>query len=97
MRTHGVANFPDPSAGPGGEGFHGVISSPGSDSLTVDGITFSGPAFRAAQKACTTRHPPPAAGSRSESDPASTPSHRLSSTPRPRAGGSDPPAQTDAP
>jgi hypothetical protein len=52
MRTHGVSNFPDPTAGPGGEGFHGVDSSPGSDSLTVDGITFSGPAFQAAQKAC---------------------------------------------
>jgi hypothetical protein len=52
MRTHGVSNFPDPSAGPGGEGFHGVNSTPGSDALTVDGITFSGPAFQAAEKAC---------------------------------------------
>jgi hypothetical protein len=54
MRTHGVSNFPDPTVGPGGEGFSGgVVSSPGSDSLTVDGITFSGPAFQAAEKACT--------------------------------------------
>lgn len=52
MRTHGVSNFPDPSAGPGGEGFHGVNISPGSNTLTVDGITFSGPVFEAAQKAC---------------------------------------------
>lgn len=52
MRTHGVSNFPDPSAGPGGEGFHGVNTSPGSDTLTVDGITFSGPVFKAAEKAC---------------------------------------------
>ena len=53
MRTHGVSNFPDPNASPGGEGFSGgVVSSPGSDTLTVDGITFSGPAFDAAQKAC---------------------------------------------
>jgi hypothetical protein len=38
MRSHGVSNFPDPTAGPGGEGFNGVVSSPGSDTLTVDGI-----------------------------------------------------------
>jgi hypothetical protein len=38
----------------GGSGSSGgVVSSPGSDSLTVDGITFSGPAFQAAEKACT--------------------------------------------
>jgi hypothetical protein len=52
MRSHGVSNFPDPTAGPGGEGFNGVVSSPGSATLTVDSITFSGPVFQSAQKAC---------------------------------------------
>jgi hypothetical protein len=51
MRAHGLTNFPDPSAGPGGEGFNGIIR--GADGgLIVDGITFSGPAADAAQKAC---------------------------------------------
>lgn len=51
MRAHGVPNFPDPTAGSGGEGFS-VAARPGSSSLTVDGIAFSGPAFEAADKAC---------------------------------------------
>lgn len=51
MRAHGVPNFPDPTRGSGGEGFS-INSSPGSSSLTVDGITFSGPAFQSAVKTC---------------------------------------------
>jgi hypothetical protein len=51
MRAHGVPNFPDPAAGPGGEGFS-VNGSPGSTTLTVDGIEFGGPAFTAAAKTC---------------------------------------------
>jgi hypothetical protein len=51
MRSHGVPNYPDPTKGPGGEGFS-VNSSPGSDTLTVDGISFSGPAFQTAEKTC---------------------------------------------
>jgi hypothetical protein len=51
MRANGVPNFPDPTAGPGGEGFNGVgLSSNGS--MVVDGISFSGPALLAAEKAC---------------------------------------------
>jgi hypothetical protein len=51
MRSHGVPNYPDPTKGPGGEGFS-ISSSPGSSSLTVDDITFSGPAFQSAEKTC---------------------------------------------
>jgi hypothetical protein len=51
MRSHGVPNFPDPTAGPGGEGMS-VVRSPGSSTLTVDGIPFDGPTFAAAQKTC---------------------------------------------
>jgi hypothetical protein len=59
MRANGVSNFPDPSAGPGGgEGFNGIVASPGSQTLTVDGITFSGPALQTARKACSEYLPP---------------------------------------
>jgi hypothetical protein len=51
FRAHGLTNFPDPNAGPGGEGFNGVgISNNGT--LVVDGITFSGPVAKAAMVAC---------------------------------------------
>ncbi|HTU98844.1 MAG TPA: hypothetical protein VMF14_23535 [Solirubrobacteraceae bacterium] len=51
MRAHGIGNYPDPVRVNGSEGFPGTIR--GSDgSLTVEGITFSGPAFRAAEQAC---------------------------------------------
>jgi hypothetical protein len=51
MRAHGVPNFPDPTKGPGGVGMS-INSSPGSSTLTVEGIPFSGPAFQAAEKTC---------------------------------------------
>jgi hypothetical protein len=51
MRAHGVPNYPDPTKGPGGEGFS-INSSPGSSTLTVDGIPFSGPAFSSAERTC---------------------------------------------
>lgn len=51
MRAHGVANFPDPTKGPGGEGLS-ITATPGSPTLTVQGITFSGPAFQKAKQAC---------------------------------------------
>jgi hypothetical protein len=51
MRAHGVANFPDPTKGPGGEGLS-ISRSLGSSALTVAGVTFNGPAFQAAAKAC---------------------------------------------
>lgn len=59
MRANGLSNFPDPSAGPGGGvGFNGIIVSPGSRTLTVDGVSFSGPALQTAQTACKVYLPP---------------------------------------
>ncbi len=51
MRAHGVPNFPDPSRGPGGEGLSSSQSVTGGP-LTVGGISFSGPAFTAAEETC---------------------------------------------
>ena len=51
MRAHGITNFPDPVKGPGGVGLS-VAESPGSPTITVAGIPFSGPAFTAAAKTC---------------------------------------------
>jgi hypothetical protein len=51
MRAHGITNFPDPIKGPGGVGLS-VTASPGSPTITVAGIPFSGPAFTAAAKTC---------------------------------------------
>lgn len=51
MRSHGVANFPDPTQSSGGAGFS-ISATPGSSTLTVDGTTFEGPAFESAVKAC---------------------------------------------
>ena len=50
MRTHGVTNFPDPIQGSGGEGL--PLAETSSGATIVEGITFSGPAFRSAAKAC---------------------------------------------
>lgn len=51
MRAHGGSNFPDPTGGLDGASFSNR-SSPGSSIVTINGITFSGPAFQAAVKAC---------------------------------------------
>ena len=51
MRAHGVSNFPDPTAGPDGASFS-RRASPGSSTVTINGITFTGPAFEAAVRAC---------------------------------------------
>ncbi len=57
MRANGLSNFPDPSAGPGGEGFNGIgVTNTGL--LTVDGINFAGPALKTAEKACQEYLPP---------------------------------------
>ncbi|MGO9882370.1 MAG: hypothetical protein ACLPV4_05080 [Solirubrobacteraceae bacterium] len=57
MRANGVSNFPDPSAGPGGEGFNGIgVGVNGT--LVVDGTTIAGPAAAAAEKACKEYLPP---------------------------------------
>jgi hypothetical protein len=62
MRGHGIESFPDPGNGPGGQGLS-ISSSPGSPTLTVQGITFSGPEFQKAEQACkdylTAKGPPP--------------------------------------
>ncbi len=48
MRAHGIQNFPDPDS----YGGNSVTSSPGSGTITIAGIPFSGPAFEAAEKRC---------------------------------------------
>jgi hypothetical protein len=53
MRAHGVPNFPDPKAGPGGLGFPGGLMMSSDGSMVVDGINLGdGPALKAAEKAC---------------------------------------------
>ena len=70
MRANGVTRFPDPSQGSGGIGFPGGVVVSVEGELTVDGVTFSGPAFRRASRACSTYLPggggPPPAMSASE-------------------------------
>lgn len=51
MRANGISTFPDPTQGPGGQGLS-ISQTPGSSALTVQGITFSGPAFQKAEQAC---------------------------------------------
>ena len=48
MRNHGIENFPDPGA----DGGNPVSATPGSDTITIAGIPFSGPAFERAEKIC---------------------------------------------
>lgn len=50
MRANGVSGFPDPIAGPGGEGLPLIVDSDGS--LIAEGKTFAGPALRSAERAC---------------------------------------------
>jgi hypothetical protein len=57
MRAHGLTSFPDPTQEAGGLGFNGISQTPGVDALTVDGITFAGPAWDAAREACQTYLP----------------------------------------
>ena len=52
MRANGLSNFPDPIQGSGGLGFPGGVVLSSTDQLTVDGVTFSGPALKKAQAAC---------------------------------------------
>jgi hypothetical protein len=48
MRSHGVSNFPDPSAGGG----FSLQRSLGSSAVTINGQTVAGPTFLAAARAC---------------------------------------------
>jgi len=52
MRAHGLSNFPDPQQGSGGLGFPGGVLVTQDGSMTVDGVSFSGPALKAAEKGC---------------------------------------------
>lgn len=58
MRANGLTNFPDPSQGSGGLGFPGGVIFSVNGELTVDGVTFSGPALKKASQACKTYLPP---------------------------------------
>ena len=48
MRAHGIQNFPDPDS----YGGNPVSQTPGSSTITIAGIPFSGPAFQNAEKLC---------------------------------------------
>jgi hypothetical protein len=52
MRAHGIRNFPDPTVGAGGQLGMSVQSALNSSTVTVEGISFSGPKFTAAENAC---------------------------------------------
>jgi hypothetical protein len=52
MRANGLSNFPDPSQGSGGVGFPGGVILASDGELTVDGVSFSGPALKKASAAC---------------------------------------------
>jgi hypothetical protein len=56
MRANGLSGFPDPIAGPGGEGLPLTVNSDGS--LTAAGQTFAGPALRSAERRCKAYLPP---------------------------------------
>jgi hypothetical protein len=70
MRAHGIQNVPDPVKPSGGEGFPSTIRGSG-DAMSIEGITFSGPAFTAAEQACaatgTEQHGPRLTEARKES------------------------------
>jgi hypothetical protein len=51
MRAHGVPDFPDPIKANGSEGFPGTVRQ-ADGSMTIEGVTFRGPAFEAAEQAC---------------------------------------------
>jgi hypothetical protein len=52
MRANGVSHFPDPSQGSGGLGFPGGLAVTALGQMMVDGISFSGPALKRAERAC---------------------------------------------
>ena len=60
MRANGLSGFPDPSSGPGGGGvgFPGGVIFSIEGYLTVNGVTFKGPALEHAEKACKIYLPP---------------------------------------
>lgn len=54
MRSHGVSNFPDPSAGVAGQGAGGfsIQRTVGSSSVQINGVSVGGPAYQSAAKTC---------------------------------------------
>jgi hypothetical protein len=60
MRANGLTHFPDPSQGPngGGVGFPGGLGVSIDGDLTVNGVTYSGPALKRASQVCRIYLPP---------------------------------------
>ena len=54
MRSHGVSNFPDPTAAAAGQGASGfsIQRTAGSSTFTINGVPMSGPAYTTAAKTC---------------------------------------------
>lgn len=60
IRAHGVPNFPDPTSnGGGGLKIQQSATAGSGASLSVNGVPVKGPAFQAAQKACSKYLPAP--------------------------------------
>jgi len=57
MRSHGVPNFPDPSASGGGVQIQASQRSGSGQTLTVNGVPVSAPAFQSASQACNSKLP----------------------------------------
>lgn len=51
MRAHGIHHFPDPVKTSGIEGFPETIRQP-DGAMSIEGISFSGPAFTTAEQTC---------------------------------------------
>ena len=72
MRAHGVPNFPDPGTnGNGGIQIQVNQKSGSGASMTVNGVSVSGPAFQSAMQSCRSDlpnggHPPPLSAARKE-------------------------------
>ena len=71
MRSHGVSDFPDPTAAAAGQGAGGfsIQRSVGSSTVTINGVAMSGPAYTTAAKTCqlaAASEPPPLTGAQKE-------------------------------
>ena len=71
MRSHGVSDFPDPTAAAAGQGAGGfsIQRTSGSSTFTINGVPMSGPAYTNAAKTChlaAASQPPPLTGAQKE-------------------------------